>query len=1005
MSAERLNDSSNLAPLSLPVTAPSRGQHGIGPLPELFSGAGSVGDGLAFPPEPQRPVVAAGKRRRRRREERGLPSDDALADLAKTYLEIQRRLWPQADLRRELPKPTTDNMLRMAGEFKRRFLGTLGLENRAPIETANTLACSYLRYSSDNSNARSLNQQLRLQLEKAAANGHFIPWSFVFADAAVSGTTAARRGYEMSKASLQNAVLEIKVLYIDELGRASRDAVETLQLGRLVQRLKRRLLGVSDGTDSESPMFKFMLSIFAALQEWFIDQLRSKVNRGLDDAFDRGGSTGLAGLGYKHVPLLDENCHPVYGKDGEPMKRLAVDEVEAKYVLMAFELFAIQRWSPERIARRFNELAVGGTKAWDGSRIRKQILNNYNYIGISTYRKTRRVVDPETGKGTTIQCPRSTWKVRRAPELKIIPRDLWKKTKRRLAECRKAFTGRSGDDKSRTEVYPKSLFRPICECCHAPMIFGHSGKYPSFTCPNGMMKKHDCKNQGHKSVRIVEQAILSHIKEQVLTPTRLDELISRANDYLAELAMLPKTDATHFENEIRRLERKIEVIYRLTYDGKHDVEGARKRLRSYGRRLKKCKKERAAALASNAPPPPLLSTADVDWIVRDLREILSLSVAESAPVLRELTGPIMVRIDREANGKTPTWTAKFAVNLVPVIAKLTKDKDCPIAGTWEYLHTRGWTIPMNTDLPIDGDNPKYERLAVQVKEWKDRGASISTISSALGVDWQKAKNALVFATTGERPKWPAKPRKKPNPSGKVQTKYVGIAPEVGRLRDVERQTMPAIAKATTVSNDTVRRAFDYGHPERMRAAAEQGVAPNRGTWSLLGEEKYRQIRKLLPTTDNLKEIAEAVDCSESTVRRELKKNPHLKYAGAKIRRPRRRPVHTTPRVYTKPWPYQIVSPDVVRLHDDEKLSFTKIQKRLGISDHTARRAYDYGHPEIVQAAFASGEPPNRGPRSRLGAAKKNKILKMIVDKRSTAEIVRVSRASRTTVNRLRKRVS
>src|SRR5206468_3106056 len=123
-----------------------------------------------------------------------------------------------------------------------------------------TLGVSYLRYSDDNSNPRSLDQQLKIQLRRAREERVFVPWEYVFADARVTGTTAHRRGYNLAKKALRQEEA-VKVLYVDELGRASRDVVETLFLGRLVKRLKKRLLGVSDSFDIRSPLATVFLAI------------------------------------------------------------------------------------------------------------------------------------------------------------------------------------------------------------------------------------------------------------------------------------------------------------------------------------------------------------------------------------------------------------------------------------------------------------------------------------------------------------------------------------------------------------------------------------------------------------------------------------------------------------------------------------------------------------------------------------------------------------------------
>lgn len=178
--------------------------------------------------------------RRKRPEERGLPSDTALEELAKAYLETQRKLWPEKVISGQLPALNDVTISRMAADFKRRFLAG-DSELDLPV-LGKDCAASYNRFSDEGSNHRSLAQQLRLQLERAAQNKHFIPWEYVFADAAVTGTTARRRGYEMVKAALSADHLAIRILYIDEIGRASRDAIEALSLGKMLDALERTVM-------------------------------------------------------------------------------------------------------------------------------------------------------------------------------------------------------------------------------------------------------------------------------------------------------------------------------------------------------------------------------------------------------------------------------------------------------------------------------------------------------------------------------------------------------------------------------------------------------------------------------------------------------------------------------------------------------------------------------------------------------------------------------------------
>lgn len=145
-----------------------------------------------------------------------------------------------------------------------------------------------------------MDQQLGLVLAKAREKGHFLPWGLVFADAAISGTTSDRAGYRLAKRAL--GVEGLAAMYIDEIGRASRDNVETLRLGRLVARTGKRLIGVSDGFDSDNAASKMMLSIFGMVHECFVDQLQSKVHRVMDDAFERGRTSTRRPSGISSSP-------------------------------------------------------------------------------------------------------------------------------------------------------------------------------------------------------------------------------------------------------------------------------------------------------------------------------------------------------------------------------------------------------------------------------------------------------------------------------------------------------------------------------------------------------------------------------------------------------------------------------------------------------------------------------------------------------------------------------
>lgn len=264
---------------------------------------------------------------------KGLPDGGARLELAQTYLDIQRRLWPRAVELGTLPAPTPGDARKLADEFLARFRGEpAGADGQPTGGLGKRLGAAYLRYSCDNSNPRSLDQQLKNALERAARDGTFVPWELVFADAAVTGTTADRRGYALAKAAMTRPAGGPECLYVDEIGRASRDAVEALRLGKLVEAARKRMVGASDNFDSDAPTSKLQLHLFAMLNEWFVDQLRTKVVRGMGGGFARGKNLGKAAVGYRLVPLLDAGGRQVVGDTGKPQSRKQIDEVQAGHV-------------------------------------------------------------------------------------------------------------------------------------------------------------------------------------------------------------------------------------------------------------------------------------------------------------------------------------------------------------------------------------------------------------------------------------------------------------------------------------------------------------------------------------------------------------------------------------------------------------------------------------------------------------------------------------------------
>jgi hypothetical protein len=231
----------------------------------------------------------------------------------------------------------------------------------------------------------------------------------------------------------------------------------------------------------------------------------------------------------------------------------------------------------------------------------------------------------------------------------------------------------------------------------------------------------------------------------------------------------------------------------------------------------------------------------------------------AAEAIRALTGPIQIRQEKIPGRPGARWIATFAPDLNALLRKLAKDHKYPEAQTLA-------TVPGDTqpvEVVID-KVPKYERLAPLFKQLRDNGASIQTIASAHQMAWEYVRQILQFVDTGQRPTWGS--GKGIGTSRDNTEKYKKIAPQVVEMR-AKKISFAKIAKELGIGDGTVRRAYDYGRPDAVREAAEQGETPCRGRYSHLSAEIFQNIRNLLGEGRKVKDIAQQLGCGVSTVYR------------------------------------------------------------------------------------------------------------------------------------------
>jgi DNA invertase Pin-like site-specific DNA recombinase len=822
----------------------------------------------------------APRKRKRNSSERGLASDADLASLARTYLEVQHRLWSAFVKKGVLPARAEDVIQQMVAHYKechqsQRLDVTTAMDRSNGFQLK--LAAAYARYSCDNSSPTSIVDQMVNCLHKAHAEERFIPWEFIFTDYSVSGLDSGRRGYLNCKALIDEQDRPIDTVYIDDFSRASRDSLEWWKLGWFCKRRCLRMIGASDGFDLSSPNWDIFITIYGLLSRLFIRGLQEKVGRGMKGAARRRTCVGKPPMGFTRKVVRDADGVPIVHPSGIPLFTWAIDPVSRQFVELLFELFVDRRMSAYAIAKQFNQQKLDGTDGWTESTI-KNMLWNPAYIGVFVWNRTRREFDFDKEKYVTIQNPRSEWIVTYDPTMAIIkPLAKWCAARKLLAQTKRKPGSRqpvSRNQQRATTLFSGTL---VCaDCGRELLLYRSAQQYKNMYCVNGRSGVYGCKLCTSKSTRVIEGCLLSFLRDTVLTEQSIDELVARANEHLTSLASRPKVNVTPLRSRIASLQKKIDSFVQRVENLKESEEGLRegyeRRIIQQQEEVDELKKQLREAEQANAPVPRKLSKKTLRSYLPELRAILNQEIPVAAEAIRRLTGPIAIRQEAIPGKKRGArWIASFSPDLLALLRHATQEKDCPDSVTLEYLCGGNWITPDTVSVPVESV-PKYEQLAPKFKELREAGKSVQEIAFRHKVAWQVAWEILQFAETGERPTWRL-PESSPQYEGWQH--FETLAPLIANLRDEKgmewQKVLTNVARQTghRISIATAIRAYE--HSRRYEFRVESGISTELRPRS--GQGKLAEFRRLFDSgITNGAELARRVGVSRNTANR-WKKRP------------------------------------------------------------------------------------------------------------------------------------
>ncbi|NLF10038.1 MAG: hypothetical protein GX594_18975 [Pirellulaceae bacterium] len=606
-----------------------------------------------------------------------------------------------------------------------------------------------------------------------------------------------------------------------------------------------------------------MLTMFGLLSRLHIKQLRQKVQRGMKGAAQRGTCLGALSLGFTRQVCRDSNGEIIHRPDGRPRHKPCIDPQTAPYRQMLYDLYVNKNWSGHKIAKYFNRLQVDGSTGWTCSSI-KNLIKRPDAIGLFVWNRRRREFDYEQDKYVVVDNPRSEWVRYRDPDLVLVSAKLWRAAYKKLRRAGRTDlrTGRklSRNQRSATTLFSGTLSCAYCGC--ELTLYRSNGKFKDMHCRNGALAAHGCLLSTSKSTKIIEECLLGHISDFILTQPVIEALVIRANLFLEEEARKPRVDVAPLKTEEKKLAARVKkLVARVENEPDESLcDGYHTRIKELQTELNELRRQiREADRHSQEPPEPL----DVDRVLTylaDMRELLNQDTAMAAEAIRTLTGPIQIRQEKIHGARRCRWIASFKLNILCLLQQLAKDRDYAEADVLASIPA----VEEPVEVVIDRV-PKYERLAPLFKRQRDNGASIQTIAHAHGLSREYTRQILEFADSGKRPNW-GSVRRRGTGLGKPAI-YPEIADEVVYLREEKKMSFVKIAEKLGVSDNTAHRAYDFARPAGVRKAAEQGTIPWRGRYSHLGEETFQKIRSMLRAGSKPLEIAQELGCSGSTVRR------------------------------------------------------------------------------------------------------------------------------------------
>ncbi len=421
-----------------------------------------------------------------------------------------------------------------------------------------TKAVSYARYSSDNQNPESIDEQLFDNQEWADKNNCEIIKTYI--DEAETATTDENRDDFLNMIH-ESSYIEYDYVLVHKTNRFARNKWDAAIYKKILHENGKKVIYTTQPMlNEETPEAMMMETFYEGMDQYYSLDLGREVMKGhRKNARQCKHNGGRPPLGYD----VDKTILP--GEE-KPLLTYTINEHEAQAVQKIFGMYDAG-FGYNVIIR---ELNAQGFKTKTGRAFSKNsisdILRNEKYTGTYIYNRRPHKVKGKRNNRKEKPADQVTKTPGGMPQ--IIRQEMWDRVQARIAS-RKHNPGERAKNKAITQY----LLTGKIECgqCGFAMVgknggtWGDKKRYDYYICNNRQRTK-QC---NAKMIRrdIIERQVLEELEKRILNPAVFPSLAAEIQKGMQDLGGESKKELVYLRAEITKVQVKINNMLSLIEDG------------------------------------------------------------------------------------------------------------------------------------------------------------------------------------------------------------------------------------------------------------------------------------------------------------------------------------------------------------------------------------------------------------------------------------------------------